>query len=205
MSSTGSSTGSITVWIAALKRGDMDALEPLWKTYFQRLVALARTKLRNAPRRVADEEDVALSALHSFCRGAEQGRFPQLSDRNNLWPLLVLITSRKAIDQVQEARAKKRGGGKVRGESALLPPGDASGSGDGWQQVFAREPSPADAVVLAEGCEGLLDRLGDDKLRQIAILKMHGYADKEVAIKLTCGLRTVERKLERIREIWERE
>src|SRR5262249_14212614 len=113
-------SGSVNAWIGALKAGDSKPAQQLWERYFQRLVGLARTKLVNMPRRVADEEDVALSAFDSFCRGAEQGRFPQLRDRNNLWPLLVVITKRKAADLVQHHYCQKQGGGKVRGESALL-------------------------------------------------------------------------------------
>ena len=90
-----SSEGSVTGWIDRLKGGDPAAAQRLWQSYFRRLVGLARHKLQGAPRRAADEEDVALSAFDSFCRGAEQGRFPQLHDRDNLWRLLVCITDRK--------------------------------------------------------------------------------------------------------------
>ena len=113
------SSGSVTQWLGLLKAGDADAAQRLWQRYFERLVRLARKKLQGARRRVADEEDAALGAFDSFCRGAREGRFPLLSDRHNLWPLLVLITSRKAIDLVQQEGRKKRGGGAVRGESAL--------------------------------------------------------------------------------------
>ena len=68
------SEGSVTSWLDQLKAGDTAAAQPLWEAYFRRLVALARGKLQGAPRRAADEEDVALSAFDSFCRGAEQGR-----------------------------------------------------------------------------------------------------------------------------------
>jgi hypothetical protein len=90
------STGSVTHWISALKAGDA-AAEQLWERYFRRLVGLASKRLRMARRRAEDEEDVALSALDSFCRGARQGRFPQLAHRNNLCWLLVVVTVRKAM------------------------------------------------------------------------------------------------------------
>src|SRR5215470_13386684 len=89
-----SAMGSITYWIGKLKDGDPAAAQKLWEGYFQRLVDLARIRLQAAPRRAADEEDVALSAFHSFCRGAGQGRFPRLGDRDDLWQLLVLLTAR---------------------------------------------------------------------------------------------------------------
>jgi hypothetical protein len=81
-------------------------------------VPLARAKLQGLPRRAADAEDVALSAFASFCRGAEAGRFPQLAGGDDLWPLLVVITARKALKCLEREHCQKRGGGKVRGESA---------------------------------------------------------------------------------------
>ena len=111
--------GSVTYWIHLLKAGDQAALEQLWEGYFRRLVGLARARLRDAPRRAADEEDVALSAFDSFCRAAERGRFPDLFDRDDLWQLLVLITDRKACDLANYERRERRGGGKVLDEAAL--------------------------------------------------------------------------------------
>ena len=63
---------SVTQWISALKEGDQLAAQGLWEAYFRRLVGLAHARLRDAPRRIADEEDVALSAfrqLLSWCSG----------------------------------------------------------------------------------------------------------------------------------------
>ena len=101
---------SVTQWIWALKRGDQSAAQGLWEAYFRRLVGLAHARLRDTPRRIADEEDVALSAFDSFCRGAQAGRFPRLDDRNDLWQILVLITVRKAIDLRNYEGRPSRGG-----------------------------------------------------------------------------------------------
>src|SRR5262245_60870661 len=117
-----SAAGSVTHWVSLLQGGDHQAAQPLWERYFQQLVHLARARLQGTPRRAADEEDVALSAFASFCRGAEQGRFPRLSDRKDLWRLLVVITARKALDLSARERRRKRGGGTVRGDSALPGP-----------------------------------------------------------------------------------
>ena len=92
-----SSSGSVSHWINLLKSGDAAAIQRLWEAYFPRLVGMARKKLREAPRRAADEEDVALSAFDSFCDGVARGRFPQLTDRDDLWHILVTITARKAL------------------------------------------------------------------------------------------------------------
>jgi DNA-directed RNA polymerase specialized sigma24 family protein len=190
---------SVTTWIAELKSGSPEAAQQLWERYFRRLVGLARAKLQGAPRGTADEEDVALSALDSFFRGAQAGRFPQLRDRNNLWPLLVVITARKVRDAVDHNRRQKRGGGRVLGESALDDLKDDSSTGRGIEHVAGREPTPDFAAQVAEQCQQLLDQLGDAKLRQIALLKLEGYTDREVATRFDCSLRTVERKMELIR------
>jgi DNA-directed RNA polymerase specialized sigma24 family protein len=154
--------------------------------------------LHGAPRRAADEEDVALSAFDSFCRGAEQGRFPQLVDREDLWQLLVVLTARKAFRQINHERRQKRGGGLVPGpvaeaEEPLLA------------QLIGREPTPEFAVQVAEECQRLLDRLGSSELRAIALWKMEGYTTEEIAAKQDCAPRTIERKLQRIRSLWSKE
>src|SRR5438552_14213398 len=115
------SEGSVTRWVTALKGGDAAAAQPLWERYYRRLVGLAREKLRTARRRAADEEDVVQSAFHSFFRGVARGRFPQLGDRDNLWRLLVVITARKALDQLAHDHARRRGGGTVQRESRTSP------------------------------------------------------------------------------------
>jgi RNA polymerase sigma factor (sigma-70 family) len=197
-----SSLGSVTAWIEQLRAGDRAAAEHLWQGYFQRLVVLARQKLRRAPRGVADEEDVALSALDSLVRGAEQGRFPRLNDRDDLWQLLLVITERKAIDLVNHEHRAKRGGGKVRhegsvaGGSTLTPPLD---------RVPHPEPDPRLAAEFAEHCCHLLDTLNDEKLRAVALAKMEGYTNKEIAQRLRMSEPTIERKLHRIRKIWQME
>ena len=197
--------GSVTRWIGALKAGDYAAAQPLWERYFERLVGLARGKLR-ATRKgspVEDEEDAALSAFNSFCAGAARGRFPLLSDRNDLWRLLVVITARKACAQVQRRTRQKRGSGRVLGELDLAANGaDVAAALD---QVVGEEPSPEFAAMVAEECCRLLDVLDDDTLRRVALLRMEGYTNDEIAARLGCARRTVARRLDLIRSIWSAE
>ena len=195
------SSGSVTALLEHLRAGDHAAAQPLWERCYPRLVGLARERLRGTPRRAADEEDVALSAFDSFCRGVEQGRFPDLKDRDGLWALLVLITVRKAADLVQYNRRDRRGGGRVRGDSALAGrEGDAGA--DGLAQVEAGDPTPEVAAQLAEELQGLLDRLGSDELRAIAVGKLEGYTNAEIAGRLGCATVSVERRLRLIRKIF---
>jgi DNA-directed RNA polymerase specialized sigma24 family protein len=199
------SLDSVSGWIAQLEGGDDGAAEKLWERYFRRLVGLARTKLRDTPRQAADEEDVALSAFDSFCRGTQEGRFPQLSDRDDLWRLLVAITVRKAIDLTRHERRQKRAGGAVIG---VAPPPAETGLNEDEaeiERILGREPTPELAAQVADECARLLETLEDASLRSVALGKMEGYSDAEIATQLGCARRTVVRKLRRIRGLWSQE
>ena len=197
-----SSSGSVTAWIDQLRAGDRAAAQRLWQGYFHRLVGLARKKLRRSPRGMADEEDVALSAFDSFIRGAEKGRFPQLADRGDLLHLLLVITERKAVDHVNHERRAKRGGGNVRHEGSLA--GDSSLTAP-FDHVASPEPTPELAAQFADECRRLLDALDDGRLRAVAVAKMEGCTNEEIAKRLKCSVPTIERKLGRIRTVWGRE
>jgi DNA-directed RNA polymerase specialized sigma24 family protein len=182
--------------------GDADeAARRLWERYFEQLVRLARARLRDAPRQHADEEDAALSAFGSLCRGVADGRFPRLAGRDELWRLMVTITARKAADQVTREGRQKRGGRRVVGEAALAAAGPG-GDGPGLDQFIGSGPSPAFVSLMGEEIRRLFDRLPDEALRLVALLRMEGYSNEEIAASLDCAVRSVERKLERIRAIW---
>jgi hypothetical protein len=160
MSSAG---GSVTRWLGRLRAGGPAAARQLWERYFRRLVGLARKRLHGAARRATDEEDVALSAFDSFCRSAEQGRFPDLADRDGLWRLLV-VTDRKASNQREHATRQKRvpRGGNVLNEGAL-PPADSAG-GSPLARLPSREPTPEYAAQVAETWRRLFGLLRDPEL-----------------------------------------
>src|SRR5436190_14794216 len=150
------SEGSVTRWLTALKGGDAAAAQPLWERYYRRLVALARQRLQAARRREADEEDVVQSAFHSFFQGVARGRFPQLNGRDNLWRLLVVITARKALDQLARQHSKRQGGGTVQGESRISS-GESGWDAAAIEQVVGAEPTPEFAAQVAEEYHRLLD------------------------------------------------
>jgi DNA-directed RNA polymerase specialized sigma24 family protein len=195
---------SVSLWLKQLQAGNVDVpMQKLWERYFKRLVGLARTKMGNLPRRMADEEDVALSAFDSFYQGAMGGRFPQLNDRADLWRLLVTITVRKAFKQTKHDNRLKRGGNAVLDEAALNP---VDSAGDmGMEQFLSRDPTPAFAAQAAEEYERLLDLLPDADMRNLAQAKMEGFTNEEMAARLDCTVRSIERRLRLIRILWTQE
>jgi DNA-directed RNA polymerase specialized sigma24 family protein len=191
------SDGSVTCWLGQLQAGDPAAAQRLWERYFRRLVGLARKRLRNAPRRVADEEDVALSAFDSFCRNAEAGRFPHLLDRDGLWRLLMVITARKAAHQIRDQGRQRRGGSPR--------PAAAPGETFDLEQILSRDPAPEFAAEVADEWQRLVALLGDTELEAVALLRMEGYTVEEIAHQLGYAPRSIKRKLRVIRTAWEKE
>lgn len=183
---------SVSSWIEGLKDGRNDAAHSLFERYFEQLITLARNKLKGFPTRVADEEDIAATVFEALCLGAKEGRFPNLRDRSDLWRLLVAITAKKVVDLKRRHLAAKRGGGRVRGDSAL-------GAID---SVVAQQPNASDLLRIQEEWKRLLSILPDDELKQIAQLKLRGYTNDEVAASLDVVVRTIERKMQRIKLIW---
>jgi RNA polymerase sigma factor (sigma-70 family) len=187
------SAGDVTRWLLQLKAGDREAARALWERYFRRLVTLARDRLRALPRAARDEEDVALSAFDSFCRHAEQGRFPRLDDRDDLWQLLVTIATRKASNLARHE-------GRDRRDWRRTAPLNAEAGAPA-----GAEPDPALAAELAEETGRLMGLLPDEQMRALALRKLEGHTNEEIAGLLGCSLATVERRLALIRKHWEKE
>lgn len=182
---------SVTHWLHQLSSDEESAAQQkLWNRYFTQLAGIARARLKGAPGRDADEEDVALSVLDSFFRGARDGRFPNLEDRTGLWPLLVTITARKAINQIKRQQAKKRSS-------------DAEEYVPDLATIAGEQPTPQFALEVAEQVDLLLGQLADEQLREIAVMKLEGYTNQEIAEHFDIAVRSVARKLARIRIEWQ--
>ena len=67
------------------------------------------------------------------------------------------------------------------------------------------ELTPEFAAECAEQFEKLLAALNDKTLQQIAVSKMEGYTNEELACEFKVSLRSIERKLSLIRRTWEEE
>src|SRR4051794_15930241 len=97
------------------------------------------------------------------------------------------MTARKAANL-----ARKR---HELAESAVRRAQEGAESPAGMAGVPGTEPEPDFAAAMAEEYRRLLDMLGDETLRRVAVWKMEGFTCKEIAAKLGCVPRTVERKL----------
>ena len=196
--------GSITRWLDGLKAGQSDAADAIWRRYYQRVLAVARRRLRSAPHQaVEDSEDVALSAFQGLYAGAAQGQFDRLRDRTELWQLLAAIAAKKAFHHRRWHGRLKRGGQVARVSASTSDVEDADADADPLALIADKEPPPEVAVILREQLQELLDSLPDAIHRQIAEWRIEGVTNAQIAQNLGCAVRTVERKVENIRLTWE--
>jgi DNA-directed RNA polymerase specialized sigma24 family protein len=179
---------SITRQIRAVQDGGSSAVRPLLAAYFDRLVQLARRRLQDLPGMSNYDEDLALRSFYSAYRRVRDPERPlQLTGRDDLWRLLATRTISRPIDLIRRHRP-----GEVPGEYNLEP-------------LLTREPTPEEAAATADECRRLLDLLEEPELQQVALWKVEGYTNGEIAARLDCVPRTVERKVRRIRLLWKHE
>jgi RNA polymerase sigma factor (sigma-70 family) len=194
--------GSVTRLIQLLRSDDAAerdlAARMIWRRYFQDLLELARNNLNKRIRRREDEEDVLQSMYKSFCLRQQRGEF-DLAGRDALWKLLVTITLRKARNVAQKQLRGKR---DVTREQTIADRDDGESAQWAIEQMDAAGPSPAEAALLNEALELRLEALADPELREIALWRLEGYTNREIADRLDCTERSVERRLERIRSKW---
>jgi DNA-directed RNA polymerase specialized sigma24 family protein len=191
---------SVSELMRQLKSDESDATRQIWDRFIDRLISEARKRLKSLPRRAADEEDVALSAFEAFFRGVNEQRFHRLDSRDDLWQVLAMLAERKAIAVLRRELADKRGGGLNRGESVFENLLFDSTTAVGIDQVADPDPNAIEDFTLEvrERLEGLDNHL----LRQIAVRKLEGFTNQEIAGQLGIALRAVERKLQLIRQKW---
>ncbi len=190
------SPGSVTHWIERLTTGDPAAVEFLWRRYFQRMVRLANSRIRHLTGAAADGEDVALSAFHGFCAAARRGNFPALGDRESLWRVLVTCTLNRSRNLVATATAQKR----VPSVQQVTLSDAQYGQTHGRDLAVELVDASDELVFLLQ----LLDQEDSTgELRQIALWKLEGLSNEQIAKQLKRRNSLVAQKLRLIRLLWE--
>jgi RNA polymerase sigma factor (sigma-70 family) len=175
--------------LARWRQGDEQAAAELFHRYASRLVGLARSRLSAKLSARLDAEDVVQSAYRSFFAGAREGRY-DLQRGGDLWHLLVGITLHKLYGQARRNSSGKR---SIQREA----------SGEGLLGVhaplLARQPSPLEALALADQLEAIM-RLLLPLHRRMLELRLQGYNVDEIAAATDSGERTVRRVLDRVKQ-----
>ena len=82
----------------------------------------------------------------------------------------------------------------------------------GWEPVCPESgeplepaPTPEDAAQVAETWRRLFGLLRDPELEKVALLKLEGHSLEDIAARLGCQPRSVQRQLRLIRHTWQRD
>jgi len=184
-----SPVGSVSRLIAEMKEGDDAALAELHRRYWPQLVNIARNRLKRAPLRHVDEEDVAQSALIGFYNTVQNQRAERLENREQLLALLSHIVACKAINQIQHAMTLKQGQGQVTSLTPLA--------------FLAADSSPTSShEALLHDCYVHYVEELPEELRPFAEMHLAGLTNAEISEQMDCVERTVERKLAILRSRW---
>jgi RNA polymerase sigma factor (sigma-70 family) len=165
-----------------------EAARQVFQRYFDRLRALVRAKLNTRVRREEGTEDVVMSALGSFFRTV-----PGVPDLERVWDLLAAITCHKALKKaVWHSRRKRDYRKKLSGFASA---GEGSPL-DLWDlEALKLRPTTREADQLIETLEGLPE---DERL--LASWLIEGDSTGQIAQKLGCSRRTVQRRVADLRD-----
>jgi DNA-directed RNA polymerase specialized sigma24 family protein len=196
--------GSVTQLLSQLRSGDSrlreEAAAEIWRRYCDQLLELACQKLNERLRRRVGGEDISQAVFKSFFFRHQRGDY-SLKDRNELMHLLIRMTLNKSRGAAKRESRQRR---DYRRDQTNNPT-DGAADEENWliEQAIRADISPADAAILAEEAEQRLKQLPED-LRRIALLKLEGHSNEAMSSMpgIHCAVRTVERKLRLIRELW---
>lgn len=173
-----------------VQQGDDAAAEAIFQRYAERLTRLAKSRLSVRLAARIDPDDIVMSAYRSFFVAAREGRFTH-EQGGDLWRLLVEVTLHKLYRQVEHHQAQRRSIDREQHQSAP----DAIAA-----QICSREPTPDSAAAVADELEAVLKQL-PQRGREALELRLQGYTQEEIAVRLDCTERTVRRWLAHARRI----
>lgn len=184
--------GSVSHWIGRLKNGKDSAARNIWQRYRGRLQSLAGYELGNSPRAVSDDEDVVIRAFEAFLRRTREGAYGNMQTRDDLWRLLVAITR-------SYARKQSRFLGRLRRRMIVKDP---QANEEILRQLASDDPTPDVLASVSESLRMLIDKLQDPDLQEVAMGRLNGLTNEEIAAQQNRSVRTIERRLGLIRIVW---
>ena len=169
------------------RAGEQEAATRLYLRYAQRLHGLAIAQTGSDLQTRMDPDDIVQSVFRTFFRRAQEGHY-QVPDGEELWKLFLVIGLNKIRDAAAYHRASKR---DVSRTTSL----DADQS--------SIQPVANDMVAensLRMVIEELLTSLSESQ-KDIVILRLEGAQVEEIAAQTKRSHRTVERTLQKFREL----
>jgi hypothetical protein len=192
--------GSLTRFARELHGADKqrreEAARQLWLRFSARLAAEFRRRLDARILRREGMDDLLNSLFASFVAAAPGPNGPP-RDRTELWRLLVHFTMCKVANTADYHRAKLRDYRREILQGDFVTDADPSSTRP-LEPADYRSLDPAEEVVARMEFDRLLGVLPVD-LREVFVLRLHGYTNAEIGAQIGRVERTVELKLKTIR------
>lgn len=174
-----------------LRKGEQDAATRLYLRYARRLHGLATAQTGQDLKSRVDAEDIVQSVFRTFFRRAQEGHY-EVPDGEEIWKLFLVIGLHKIRDAAVFHRAAKRNAGRT---TALVGAGESA------------DPPAADqmaATTLRMVIDEILLNLNDSQ-KEIVTMRMEGAQVDEIAQATKRSRRTVERTLQKFRELLQKQ
>jgi RNA polymerase sigma-70 factor, ECF subfamily len=192
--------GSITSLLIRLHSEDAGersrAASELVFRYTPELLALITGRMQQRLQQRLAPEDILQEVFLSFCARQQRGEF-DLANRDQFLSLIVTIALNKICSAARRELRQRR---DVRRERPLESGSDERPGIDPEDYRAA----PDVATEIAEEVESLVGRLPPE-CREVVLLRLEGQTVEEIARKIDRTPRTVERRLERVRGMWDNE
>jgi RNA polymerase sigma factor (sigma-70 family) len=197
----GATGGSVSRLIDGLWRGSDSAFTGIVRRFRPRLIRQARRRMGPQLARAVGPEDLAMAAFLSLWRAVRKERdVPlQLADRNDLLRLLAEFTAQK-VRQARRYHTQEKRDVRRTLRHADLPPQPAGEPVS--LDMPDRRPPPEWQVLFEDTRSAWLADLRPVQ-RQIVCLRLEGFQTAEIAHRLGCSLRSVERQLSEVRSRWQ--
>lgn len=174
-----------------LRKGEQDAATRLYLRYAKRLHGLATAQTGQDLKSRVDAEDIVQSVFRTFFRRAQEGHY-EVPDGEEIWKLFLVIGLHKIRDAAVFHRAARRNAGRT---TALVGAGESV------------DPPAADqmaATTLRMVIDEILLNLNDSQ-KEIVTMRMEGAQVDEIAQATKRSHRTVERTLQKFRELLQKQ
>jgi RNA polymerase sigma-70 factor (ECF subfamily) len=174
-----------------LRKGEQDAATRLYLRYAKRLHGLATAQTGQDLKSRVDAEDIVQSVFRTFFRRAQEGHY-EVPDGEEIWKLFLVIGLHKIRDAAVFHRAAKRNAGRT---TALIGAGESA------------DPPAADQMAettLRMVIDEILLNLNDSQ-KEIVTMRMEGAQVDEIAQATKRSHRTVERTLQKFRELLQKQ
>ncbi|MCC9600169.1 sigma-70 family RNA polymerase sigma factor [Stieleria sp. JC731] len=172
--------------VVAVRDGNEHAASILYDRYARRVFGLVRSKLGTKLGVVTEPEDIVQSVFKSVFRGMQSGNY-DAPPGATLWNLLAVVAVRKLTNQANHHTRQRR---DVSRNVSL------DSSSDGLKESIDQASIEFLEICIRESLE-LLRPID----QEILTLRISGHSIEEIHQKTGRSRRTVERSLQRSREV----